>query len=435
MPPMLPTDSPRFIRLRWLTFSLLSTAFVLAFFHRVAPTVLAEELATSLNASAVALGSIAAMYFHIYAAMQIPAGIIADKIGSRTTVAMSAAIGGLGSIIFALSTDVLTASIGRFVIGFGVSFAFVGTLRAVGFWFRPEQYAQISGWIILVGNLGAILAGTPLAFTLEYMTWRTAFLFVGAFSILLALAIFLIVRNSPEQAGFTRQGTDHPQHDDIGFWQGLFAVTRLPGVWLCFIAGFALVGPFFGFAGIWAVPFLMNKIGLGAREAANCITLALLLLAFSPAFVGWFSDHIGKRKIIIMTCCLVSTITWTAFGFIDGLGFWGACILMTVGGAACSGMVITYATAKDLAPASAAGFSVALVNTGLFTGAALLQILLGWLLSLNGYSPDGDIPPDFTWAMASLVAVSAVGFLATLWIPENHPSTASDLEEAHLDPI
>lgn len=419
---MLPTDSKSFLRLRWLIFSLLSMAFVLAFFHRVAPTVLVDQMATSLNASTVALGSIAAMYFHIYAAMQIPAGIIADKFGSRAIVGLSAAIGGIGSIIFALAPDVLTASIGRFTIGFGVSFAFVGTLRAAGFWFRPEQYAQVSGWIILIGNLGAILAGTPLAFALEFISWRTAFVIVGLFSLLLAAAILLIVRNTPEQAGFAPRGSDHPMHDDIGFWQGLVAVTRIPAVWLCFLAGFALVGPFFGFAGIWAVPFLMNEVGLSAREAADCITLSLLLLAFSPAFIGWFSDHLGKRRMLIMLCCLVSTFSWAGIGFIDGLGFWSACALMTVGGAACSGMVLTYATAKDMAPVSASGFAVSLVNTGLFTGAALLQILLGWLLSLNGYTPDGDIPPDFRWAMTSLVAVSFLGFLAALLIPETHPS-------------
>ncbi len=418
---MLPTDSPRFIRLRWLTFSLLSTAFVLAFFHRVAPTVLADELASSLSASAVALGSIAAMYFHIYAAMQIPAGIIADKVGTRITVGLSAAIGGVGSIIFALAQDVFTASVGRFVIGFGVSFAFVGTLRAVGFWFRPEQYAQVSGWIILVGNLGAILAGTPLALALQVITWRTAFLIVGGFSLLLAAAILLLVRNKPQDAGFSMPGSEHLQHDEVSFMQGLVICVKRPAIWLCFIAGFALVGSFFGFAGIWAVPFLTHKVGLSASEAANCLTLALLLLAFSPAFIGWFSDHLANRKLIIVFSSLTGAITWAVFGFVPNLGFWGACITMTIGGAACCGMVVIYATAKDLAPTSAEGFAVALVNTGLFTGAALLQIWLGWLLSLNGYAPDGDIPPDFGWAMWSLVLVSLAGFVAALWIPETHP--------------
>lgn len=418
---MLPTDQKPFTRLRWLIFSLLSTAFVLAFFHRVAPTVLADQLADSLNASAVALGSIAAMYFHIYAAMQIPAGIIADRIGTRVSVGLSAAIGGIGSIIFALAPDVFTASIGRFIIGFGVSFAFVGTLRAAGFWYRPEQYAQVSGWIILVGNLGAILAGTPLALALELISWRTAFLLVGGFSITLAVAILWLVRDTPDSAGFIRQGFEHPQHDEIGFWRGLGICLRRPAIWLCFMAGFALVGSFFGFAGIWAVPFLVHEMGLTPRAAADCLTLALLLLAFSPAFIGWFSDRIAQRRGIIIACTFAGTLSWLILGFVPGLGFWGACLLLTLGGAACCGMVLIYATAKDLAPNSAAGFAVALVNTGLFTGAALLQIWLGWLLSLNGYKPDGDIPPDFHWAMLSLVIVSAAGFFASLMIPETHP--------------
>lgn len=418
---MLPTASPRFLRLRWLVFGLLSSAFVLAFFHRVAPTVLAEELAISLNASAVALGSIAAMYFHIYAAMQIPAGIITDRLGTRATVGLSTGIGGIGSIIFALAPDVFTASVGRFIIGFGVAFAFVGTLRAVGYWFRPEQYAQVSGWIILVGNMGAILAGTPLAFSLQYFSWRTAFLIVGVFSLLLAIVIIWLVRDTPQDAGFTSSGADHAPHENINFLQGIMACIRLPAIWLCFLAGFALVGSFFGFAGIWAVPFLMHEVGLSAREAADCLTLSLLLLAFSPAFIGWFSDHIRNRKLIIVLSCLTGTLTWVIFGYVPNLGFWGACLVMTLGGIACCGMVVIYATAKDLAPASAAGFAVALVNTGLFTGAALLQIWLGWLLSLNGYTPDGNMPPDFSSTMLSLVLVSLAGFIATLWIPETHP--------------
>ncbi|MDX1498063.1 MAG: MFS transporter, partial [Salinisphaeraceae bacterium] len=395
---MLPTHLPAFNRRRWLIFSLLCTAFVLAFFHRVAPTVLAEELALSLNASAVALGSIAAMYFHIYAAMQIPAGIIADRVGTRTTVGLSVGVGGIGSIVFGLAPDVFTASLGRFIIGFGVSFAFVGTLRAVGFWYRPEQYAQVSGWVILVGNLGAILAGTPLALLLELITWRTAFVWVGLFSLGLAAAILLFVRDKPDQAGFPTQGFEHPQHDEISFWQGLGICLRHPSIWLCFLAGFALVGSFFGFAGIWAVPFLVHEVKLTPREAADCLTLAMLLLAFTPAFIGWFSDRLARRKQIIVWSCFIGTATWAVLGFVPNLGFWGACLTVTLGGAACCGMVVIYATAKDLAPHSAAGFAVALVNTGLFTGAALLQIWLGWLLSLNGYKPDGDIPPDFHWA-------------------------------------
>lgn len=412
-----------FTRYRWLCFSLLCSAFVLAFFHRVAPTVMVDQMGADLNASSVALGSIAAMYFHIYAAMQIPAGIVADRLGPRLSVGLSCAIGGIGSIVFAWAPDVFTASVGRFIIGFGVSFAFVGALKATGVWFRPEQYAQVSGWIILVGNFGAILAGTPLAFALEFMSWRMAFVGVGLFSLALALAILRWVRDKPQDAGFelpAHQQTSSPVEDQ-SFKQGFHICIRIPGIWLSFVAGFALVGPFFGFAGIWAVPFMEHEIGLSSREAADCLTLSLLLLALSPAFIGWFSDHIRQRRGIIILSCLASTLVWLAFLMLDGLGFWSACLLLTLGGIACCGMVVIYATARDLAPPSVEGFAVALVNTGLFTGAALLQILLGWLLSLNGYQPDGDIPPDFFTSMLSLTVVSLLGFLATLWIPETHP--------------
>ncbi len=432
---MTPPDVSAFRRLRLATFALLSGAFVLAFFHRVAPTVLSSHLASTLDASAVALGSIAAMYFHVYALMQIPAGVIADRLGARATVGVSAAVGGVGSVVFALAPDVFWASVGRFIIGFGVSFAFVGTLRAAGSWYRPEQYAQVSGWIILIGNLGAILASSPLSFALTYFDWRTIFLAVGVLSVALAVAIAVFVRNTPGEHGFHDMNQQAPAHDETPLGQALKSCLRRREIWFCFAAGFALVGPFFGFAGIWALPLLVQKAGLSETEAADCLALSLILLAFSPAFIGWYSDHVGRRRWIVLACMGISTLMWFIFWAWDGFGFWSACLLLTIGGICCSGMVLIYACAKDLAPPSVAGFAVALVNTGLFTGAAILQMVIGWLLELGGYVPDGTVPPDFGPPLLLMVVVSALGLALAARIPETHPSRLSDEEEARLDPI
>ncbi len=402
----------RFLFERKLVFVLLCCAFILAFFHRVAPTVIAEELTESLGASSLALGSIAAMYFYIYALMQVPAGIIVDRVGPRLSVGLATGLGGLGSIVFGLAPDVFVANIARCIIGLGVAFAFVGAMRASAVWFRAEHYAMAGGWIILVGNLGAVLGTTPLAWTLAWVSWRTTFVAVGIIALLLALAILRFVRDRPSDAGFDQSGV---VTSGKGFKRDLLACLQQPGVWLCFLAGFALVGTFFGFTGIWAVPYLQERAGMSKQSAADCLTFALILLAISAPLAGWISDRIRRRKPLILAACIASAATWAALGAFDGLGFWTLSLLLAFSGLCCGPIVGAYATAKDLAPPSAAGFAVALVNTGLFAGAAILQLVIGWILT---HAP---AETAYLYALLSLTGVAVLGGFAALFIPETHP--------------
>ena len=58
-------------------------AFVLAFFHRLAPGTIAGELQQAFAGSSASLGMLAATYFYVYFAMQVPSGILADTLGPR----------------------------------------------------------------------------------------------------------------------------------------------------------------------------------------------------------------------------------------------------------------------------------------------------------------------------------------------------------------
>lgn len=402
----------RFLHERKLVFVLLCSAFVLAFFHRVAPTVIVEEMTQSLDASSLALGGIAAMYFYVYALMQVPAGIIVDRVGPRLSVGIATAIGGVGSIVFGLAPDVLTANIARCIIGFGVAFAFVGAMRASSVWFRAEHYAMAGGWIILVGNLGAVLGTTPLAWTLNWVSWRTTFIAMGALAVLLALAILRYVRDRPsdssmDQGGMTTSGAQ--------FRADLLTCLKQPATWISFLAGFALVGTFFGFTGIWAVPYLQDRAGLSRQAAADCLTFSLILLAVGAPLAGWLSDKMRRRKPLIILACFASATTWMVLGTIHDLGYWTLTLLLAFTGLCCGPIVSTYATAKEMAPPSAAGFAVALVNTGLFAGAAILQFGIGAILT--------HFPAEthYYYALLCLTSVAILGGCAAFFLPETHP--------------
>ena len=131
---------------------------MLVFFHRIAPGVVAGDLMQAFQTSGAALGSLAATYYYVYTVMQIPAGVLADTLGPRVSAGMGALIAGGGSILFGLAPDFGIASLGRFLVGLGVSVVFVGLMRSNTVWFSERRYGMISGLTILLGNIGAMLA-------------------------------------------------------------------------------------------------------------------------------------------------------------------------------------------------------------------------------------------------------------------------------------
>src|SRR3990172_9375673 len=127
-------------RLRWTAFALVTVSYMLAFFHRVAPATIASDLQQTFHASAAALGGLAATYFYVYTVMQIPTGILVDTLGPRRIVTLGGIVAGAGSLMFGYAATLTEASIGRMLIGLGVSVAFISLLNLIEAWFHAPHF-------------------------------------------------------------------------------------------------------------------------------------------------------------------------------------------------------------------------------------------------------------------------------------------------------
>ncbi|MGD9017802.1 MAG: MFS transporter, partial [Desulfobacterales bacterium] len=116
------------LRVSWFIWGIGALFYLMAFFHRVAPAVMTEELMKAFDISATGLGNLSAFYFYSYVAMQIPTGIIADHWGPRRLLSLGALVAGIGTMVFATATGIAWASAGRLLIGGSVAVAFVGIL-------------------------------------------------------------------------------------------------------------------------------------------------------------------------------------------------------------------------------------------------------------------------------------------------------------------
>ncbi len=390
-----PTDRRRFQRLRWSIYAILVVAYMMVFFHRMAPGVVAADLMAAFRTSGAALGSLAAMYYYIYTAMQIPSGVLADTLGTRISVALGCLVAGAGSAVFGLAETFELASAGRFLVGLGVSVVFVGLMRSNTQWFSERQYGRISGLTLLLGNVGSILAAGPLAVLLTAVSWRTVFVGIGLASLAIGMAVALFVRSRPEDAGLpsVRELEGLPAHPPRHrHWlldlRGVFAT---PAVWPSFFVMFGVTGSLFAFAGLWGVPLMRDVYGLDRTAASLYTTAALAGFAVGCFVMGWLSDHLGRRKPVIIGACVLSVLAWLALILLPwgpGLSGFGLYALL---GLCAGGFVVGYAAAKEVVPPGVAGMAIALVNTGLFLGAAIMQPVFGWVMDLtwDGTLTDG----------------------------------------------
>ena len=422
-------DYAAFNSLRWRIYFILVISYMLVFFHRMAPAAVASDLMQSFHTTGAALGSLAAMYYYVYTAMQVPSGILADTLGPRVSVTIGSLVAGIGSILFGLADDFAMASVGRFLVGLGVSVVFVGLMRSNAVWFSDRHYGRVSGLTLLLGNLGSIMAAAPLAWALGVLSWREIFVGIGMMSLLMAVATWLAVRNQPQEAGFpsVREMEGLPAHArSHPHWLGaLKAVYGNLAAWPGFWVNLGVTGNMFSFVGLWGVPLLQDVHGLSRTDASLYTTVSLVSFAVGCMLMGWFSDHLGLRKPVILATGLLSAVAWLCLLFVDwGPGLSGYALYGLLGLGA-SGFVLTYAAAKEVCAPASAGMAIALVNTGLFLGAAVMQPAFGWVLdrTWDGTLVDGMrryAVGDYRNGLWLSFAFAVLAVVAALRVRETH---------------
>ena len=419
----------RLYRLRWTAFVLVAFAYILSFFHRVAPAAIAGELQQAFEASGAALGSLAASYFYVYTLMQIPTGVLVDTLGVRRIVTLGGVVAAAGSVLFGLADTLFTASAGRLLVGFGVSFMFLALLKINALWFHERHFGAMTGFTVLLGNLGAVLAAAPLVWLLGFTTWREVFVALGLFSGALALLTWFLVRDNPREAGLPSMReleglAPHAPH--IGhWWHGLVEVVKNRDTWPGFFPAFGTAGTLLAFAGLWAVPFLRD-VYAQPRELAVLHTSWLLIgFALGAFFAGTLSDRLKRRKPVMLGGIALYLVCWLPLLLQWRLPPPAGLVLFFLMGIGAGGFTLTWAVAKEVNRSALSGMATSVVNTGAFLGAALLQPLVGMVMDLGW---DGRMEAgvrlysaaNHRAGVAVLFGVAVAGFLSALRVRETH---------------
>jgi MFS family permease len=392
-------------------------AYLLSFFHRVAPAAISGDLQVSFAIGGAQLGTLAATYFYVYTLMQIPTGVLADTLGPRRILFWGGLVAGAGAVLFGLAPSFELAFAGRTLVGLGVSVTFIAMLKLLAIGFDERRFATLTGLCMLIGNLGSILAGAPLAWATQAAGWRQVFVVVGLLSFGLAFASRAWVIETP--AG---------KVDRRAWFTGLASVLKNRATWPGFFANAGLSGAFFAFAGLWAVPYLTQMHGMTRAAASSHVSIYFLGFAVGSALWGRVSDALRRRKsvaLVVSGCHVLGWGVWLwatgrAAGGLPAPATYALCMAM---GLATAGFTLSWASAKEVNPPQLSGMATSVVNVGIFLGPAILQPMVGWLMerTWDGRMEAGvRIYSAAEWSNGILLLTLAAvaGWFATLLVTE-----------------
>ena len=407
---------------RWTAFALVAVSYMLAFFHRVAPATIASDLQQAFATSATALGGLAATYFYVYTVMQIPTGILVDTLGPRRILTLGGIIAGIGSIMFGVAVTLTDASIGRLLVGLGVSVAFIALLKLNAAWFHDRHFGTMVGVTLLLGNVGSVLATAPLAWVLQYTSWRTVFVVLGGVSLAFAVLTWFFVRNHPGEVGLpSMRELDgkqaHPAHQ--GHWLGgLTTVIKNRLTWPSFWVNLGMGGSFIAFAGLWAVPFLRDVYGLDRAAATQHTSLLLAGFAIGALSVGTLSDRMGRRRPVLIATGMIYLLCWLPLIFSLPLPPLLSYLLFLFMGLGAASFTLSWACAKEVNPHALSGMATSVVNTGVFLGTGILQPLVGWTIDRAGFLQGAGT--QYHAGMLIFFAFAVFGFVGSLRVRETY---------------
>lgn len=412
---------------RWVVWGVLVLSYIIVFFHRLSLGVVRQDLVDTFNISGTTFANIGSTYFYAYMVMQIPSGILADSLGARKTVTMGTFMAAIGSIIFGLAPNLPLLFFGRLLVGIGVSVVFIAILKTQSQWFREREFATMTGLTSLVGNIGGMLAQTPLVIMVAYFTWRTTFVIFGVISLGVAVLSYLVVRNSPAEMGFpTIQEIEGIKVEKTkteaapSLLEGLKRTLSNWRTWPGFFIFVGFYGPFVAMSGTWGQSYLMDVYGMAAESAPNYLLISVLGLAIGSIVLGKISDSLRRRKLPMIVAGAVYVASWALIVLWNGGKPPVAVLypLFFVLGFTCCIFLLGLACAKEVNHPSIAGISTSVVNIGGFLGSAIIPPILGGVF--DRYQNLMGATELYQKAFMYCLIAAAISFMFTFLIKETN---------------
>jgi len=371
----------------------LAFAYFLSQFYRSFLAVLTPALEAELGATKADFSQASGAWFVAFALMQFAVGVSLDRFGPRRTAAVMLAFGGGGgAAVFGLASTPFMLVVAMALIGVGCAPVLMASLFIFAKTFKAARFAVATSWFVALGSLGNVFGATPLAAAAESFGWRPVILAIAALTLLVALALFVFVRD-PERS---------PDEPAAGGFGGFAELLRLRVLWPIIPLTAINYAPAVGIRGLWAGPYLTDVFGADALAIGNATLFMAFAMVAGSFLYGPLDTVFRTRKWVAVAGNTISVAAICALALMPQSSLTAATILLVLIGVSGSSYGLLMAHARAFVPAHLTGRGVTLMNFFSIGGVGAMQFATGAVVT------QATVPDDPVAAYQTLFAFYAL---------------------------
>lgn len=369
------------MRRPWVVWGIALAAYVVAVMNRSSFGVSGVEAASRFDLSPGALASFVFLQVAIYLLMQVPTGLLLDRLGSRTLLATGSFGMAAGQALLAVATSMPLMYVARVVVGAGDALIFVSTLALLPRWFPARRVPLLTQLTATVGQLGQVLSSVPFLALLLHSGWTASYVTVASIGVVVGLLVLAGVRNSPYPNVAPLVGLSVRR---IG--EALAGVWRQPGTRLGFFSHMGAHCSGMAFALMWGLPYLIKGQGLSVGKAGLLMsTYVAATWVVAPVMGTISARYPTRRHRLVLGVIGATAATWTAvLALSSPAPMWLLTLLVVVLAAGGPGAVVGMDFARTFNHPDRLGLAQSVVNVGGFAATLLLLQVVGVAMEYTG---------------------------------------------------
>jgi predicted MFS family arabinose efflux permease len=357
----------------WLVWWIAAAFYLYELVLRVSPSVMTDGLMSSFNATSTLIGILISFYYYSYTVLQLPCGIIIDKLGAKNLLLSSSVLCIAGSCLFASTENINIAQLGRFLIGAGSACAFISCLQIATNLFASKYFVILVGVTNVMGTFGGLLGGFPVAKLVNSFGWRTTTYVLAGIGIVIVVLIVLFIPKNIRNASDNRNSSSIPILKTV-----LNLISNYQVVLSGIVSGLMYL-PISSFAELWVVPFFMSKYGVNNETASTAAAAIFVGVAVGSLVIAMLVRRLGgyMKSLRIFAILTVALFVFLVFKSDD---FTTSIIVVFLIGVMTGAQPICFTCSKNYVPAHMAGSALAMTNCLIMAIGAIFQPMLGALL-------------------------------------------------------
>ncbi|MDA3645505.1 MFS transporter [Saccharopolyspora indica] len=400
-------------RTAWLVWGIGAICYCAALFHRASLGVAAPEALQRFAIGPAMLSLFSALQLGIYLALQVPSGLLADRLGPRKVITGGMVALAAGSAVFAVSGSIVGGIAGRMLIGFGDAFMFTNVLRLAAHWFPPHKFGKVAAITGLAGGLGQIVSTLPLGLALHSIGWVPTFAGAAVLTAGLAVVAALAIRDRPDHAVVSSAPAPEPER----IAHTLRHVIAQRGTKHSFWVHFVLMAQFVAVTTLWGGPWLTESQGHGQAEVGSLLLISVVGFIAGSWFSGQFisGNPVRRDRFGLGLSCAVVAVWALLVGWPGVLPMPVLVVALVIIGVGGGAAMLAFDGARMANAEHRSGTASGVVNMGGFSAAVLIQLLVGGVLQFVSFLPAAQA---YRWAFAPVLVLLAVGTAAQWWLRE-----------------